>query len=222
MGSDNLFHKRRQRSKDSLRRKNGQRAPYDRVLIICEGAKTEPNYLKEIRDDYRLTTANIEILGKECGSDPLSVINYAIQRFNKDKGYNRVYCVVDRDKHATFNDAMDKLRRTRLGKEITFKAIVSVPCFEYWLLLHFAYTTQQFVAPANDSNCALVVAALDNVKFIPGYNKGATGIFSLTKAKLPEAINNAKKVQKYSRETGSTNPSTNVYELIEYLINLNS
>lgn len=114
MGSDDLFHKRKQRHVASLKRQKARRAPYDRVLIVCEGAKTEPNYLKEIRDTYRLTTANIDICGDECGSDPRSVVNYAIKKFREDQDYDRVYCVMDRDKHETFDAAMDKLRQTRL------------------------------------------------------------------------------------------------------------
>lgn len=42
MGSDNLFHKRKERKAASLRRAKAKRSPYDVVLIVCEGAKTEP------------------------------------------------------------------------------------------------------------------------------------------------------------------------------------
>lgn len=37
------------------------------------------------------------------------------------------------------------------GKGSKIFAIPSVPCFEFWLLLHFAYTTRPFDAPAGDS-----------------------------------------------------------------------
>jgi hypothetical protein len=47
MGSDNLFHKRKARQIESLRRKKARRASYETVLIVCEGEKTEPNYFKE-------------------------------------------------------------------------------------------------------------------------------------------------------------------------------
>lgn len=116
MGTDNLFHRRKHRDATSLKRNRARRATYDRVLVVCEGAKTEPNYFREIRHTYRLNTANIDICGEECGSDPLSVVNYAIKKFREDPDYNRVYCVIDRDKHATFDAAMDKFRQTRLGK----------------------------------------------------------------------------------------------------------
>lgn len=222
MGSDDLFHKRKERGAASLRRKKARIAPYDRVLIVCEGSKTEPSYLREIRDAYRISTANIDICGEECGSDPLSVVKYAIKKFLKDRDYDRVYCVIDRDKHATFNAAMEKIDQAKLGKGIKFIAIVSVPCFEFWILLHYRYTTRQFLAAGSASNGDLVVAELDRNKIIPGYKKGMRNIFSLTRDKLQIAIENSKKLQKHNSDTGTDHPATNMHELIEYLINLNN
>lgn len=45
MGSDQLFHRRKAKKAAALRREAQKRAPYDLVLIVCEGGKTEPNYL---------------------------------------------------------------------------------------------------------------------------------------------------------------------------------
>jgi hypothetical protein len=221
MGSDDLYHKRKQRLAASLKRKKAKKAPYERVLIVCEGAKTEPNYFREIRDTYRLNTANIDICGQECGSDPLSVVNYAIRKFREDMNYDRVYCVIDRDKHLTYDAAIDKLSHTRLGKkDVVLKAITSVPCFEFWLLLHFGFTSRQFCAPGNASNCELVLTELK--KWISGYCKGARNIFALTKGRLSDAIRYANQLQRHNQTSGTNNPSTNIHELIEYLISLNS
>jgi hypothetical protein len=43
MGSEDLFHKRKARSANKLARKKANRASYDRILIVCEGEKTEPH-----------------------------------------------------------------------------------------------------------------------------------------------------------------------------------
>ena len=40
-----------------------QRESYDRVLIVCEGKKTEPSYFGDLLTHYRLSMANIEIVG---------------------------------------------------------------------------------------------------------------------------------------------------------------
>ena len=44
MGSEDLFHKRKAKAADSLKRRKAKRSSYDKVLIVCEGEKTEPNY----------------------------------------------------------------------------------------------------------------------------------------------------------------------------------
>lgn len=72
MGSDDIFHKRRAKSERELRRGAARRAVYEKVLIVCEGSKTEPLYFGEIKDAFEISTANIRISG-DCGSDPLSV-----------------------------------------------------------------------------------------------------------------------------------------------------
>lgn len=45
--------------KRKLEREDAQRKSYDRVLIVCEGKKTEPQYFKDIRQFYQLS--NIEM-----------------------------------------------------------------------------------------------------------------------------------------------------------------
>ena len=41
---------RRARQINDLKRNRAKQASYDRVLIVCEGSKTEPNYFREIID----------------------------------------------------------------------------------------------------------------------------------------------------------------------------
>jgi len=59
MGRDN--HPR-ERQAQKLARKKASRGRYPRVLIVCEGKKTEPNYFEEIRREFRLHTANVRVL----------------------------------------------------------------------------------------------------------------------------------------------------------------
>ena len=39
----------KERQRQQLERKLARRASYDRILIVSEGSKTEPNYFGEIR-----------------------------------------------------------------------------------------------------------------------------------------------------------------------------
>ena len=218
MGTDDLFHKRKSREAESLRRQAAKRAPYDVVLIVCEGAKTEPYYFKGLREHLRLNNANIVITDKKTGTDPLSVVNLAIKEFNKDPYYDRVYCVFDKDKHTTYPAALEKIRSTPRLKKATLHAIISVPCFEIWLLLHFTYTTRSFSAAGDVSNCDLVETELK--KHITGYQKGSRNIFELVKDKLDNAITHAKRLDAFHQTSGTDNPSTKVHELVEYLQDL--
>lgn len=96
-------------------------------------------------------------------------------------------------------------------------AITSVPCFEFWILLHFIYTTKPFAA-AHGSICATVISDLKT--HMPGYEKGAFDTYNATKDLLGAAIINAKKVAKHCEDAATDMPSTQMYELVEYLQNL--
>ena len=216
MGTDNLFHKRKERKAELLRRRRAMKEPYDVILIVCEGEKTEPNYFTELKKAFRLSNANVRICGR--GSDPLSVVNFAVETFRREPEFDRVYCVFDRDRHTTYDTALDRVRRTRLGKGSRIFSIPSIPCFEFWLLLHFVYTTRSFDAPPGDSICSRVIEELK--KYLPAYKKGCQDIFDTIQDKLDNAISNARKVEQFHQTSGTDNPSTLVHSMVEYLRDL--
>src|SRR5438046_534285 len=119
----------------SYRRGAPIRDAYDVVLIVCEGGKTEPNYLDRLRVVRGLSNANIRITPAD-GTDPLSVVRFA-EKQSALSQYDRVFCIFDRDEHATYDAALQRV--AQLGEK--FSAITSWPCFEVWLLLHFVYST---------------------------------------------------------------------------------
>ena len=220
MGTDDLFHKRKARLAETHRREKAKQAPYERVLIVCEGMKTEPHYFRELRLALALHPANIVIEDKKSGLDPKSLVAFAIETFKKDKDFDHVFCVFDKDKHISYNAALDKIRATRLTGGATLHPITSVPCFEIWLLLHFTYTTRPFSTAGSDSNCALVIDVLDRKGHIRGYEKGSEGIFEAISDKLEKAIRNTKKLEEFHKTSQTDNPSTKVHHLVQYLKSL--
>lgn len=100
--SDKLFHKNREKSKKDLERKKAKRSSIEKVLIVCEGAKTGPNYFEELKDYYQLNTADVVVDGN-CGSDPWSVYQHAQELAKEAKidndPYDKIFCVFDKDKH---------------------------------------------------------------------------------------------------------------------------
>jgi len=217
MGTDDIHHKTKARRAESHRRKMATRPQFERVLIVCEGEKTEPNYFKGLRKALGLNPMNVVIADKKRGLDPKSLVEYALEEYRKDRDIEHVYCVFDRDKHTTYDATIDKVRSTRLKIGHSMEAITSIPCFEIWMLLHFTYTTRSFCAAGNDSNCALVMSDLK--KYIPGYEKGATDVF-IGDDRLEAAIKRAKQLEEFHLTSGTDNPSTMIYKLVEHLRDL--
>jgi hypothetical protein len=85
------------------------RQPYDVVLIVCEGQKTEPAYFKGVGATYGLSSANVKVVPSDYGNDPVSVVEYAQEEYRKARDYDRVYCVFDRDGHANFDQAINRI-----------------------------------------------------------------------------------------------------------------
>ncbi len=129
-----LVRQRRRGPRDGLiQRETGTREQRHRYLIVCEGAKTEPNY-------FRAFTENIvvhEIRVEGAGANTTSVVERAIELRDEDEGYeeNEVWSVFDRDSFPAerFNEALG------LAKREGIRVAYSNEAFELWYLLHFAY-----------------------------------------------------------------------------------
>ncbi|WP_439125399.1 MAG: RloB family protein [Pseudomonas rhizophila] len=207
---------RTEKSAKSFERRGEKKQPGKRYLIVCEGSKTEPNYFRELRHDLRIRTAKIEICGEECGSDPVSVFNYAVSVVEDDKGalFDAVFCVIDKDDHQNLDEAMEKIAAKGNG----FSAVLSYPCFEYWLLLHHVLHQTAFRKTATKSIGGAVISELK--KHDKTYSKGTKGTWLRYKPKLPFAMGNAAQVKKVANNSGNLNPSTSMHEVVELLMTL--
>lgn len=219
MGSENLFHKRKAKNTKSLQRKEARRAAYKKILIVCEGEKTEPNYFEGAREYYELNTVNVEVRG-DCDSDPMSIVSFAKQRYREERDagdpFDKIYCVFDKDGHTTYSRAIDALACAT--PKDTYFTINSVPSFEYWLLLHFVYSTRPYEALPGKSSGNQVLTELKT--YIPDYQKGSRTIFTDLIEQLERAKSYAKRALQESERNQTDNPSTRVHELVEVLQNL--
>jgi len=221
MGTDDLFKRKKQSALKSSKRRVELRESYDKVLIVTEGEKTEPLYLSAVCDYFGLNQANIEIDPKS-DSSPTSVVKYAKSLINKNKidPYNHVYCVIDRDTHQDFQQALDQVASFK-NKDTKLHIILSVPCFEYWILLHFIYTAKPF-GVSGDSPCQELIDS-ELKQYIAKYEKGNTSMLTnLVKGQLDIAIANAKRAYNEAIKRGTENPKTEIHILVEYLKNLKS
>ena len=216
--ADKLFQKRKAKQKKDQQRRKASRETYDRVLIVCEDAHAAPSYFTALKNDLRINAAKIRICGEECGSAPISVVEFALEEYEKDPDFDRIFCVIDRDSHESFYRAVDKAKSAKLGKGHKIQVISSWPCFEIWLLLHFEYSTRQYQRTQNKSPCDLVISLLKS--YISEYQKSlkiCKEIYGKTKALTPEALKNAQRLRVQNEKTGTFEPSTEIDILVDYL-----
>ncbi len=90
--------------------------------------------------------------------------------------------------------------------------------FEYWLLLHFEFTTHPFIAAGVKSSCDNLIDRLR--RLIPDYAKGKSDIYSGLAKQTNQAISWSKRALKQAINNDTDNPTTYVHELVEYLQNL--
>lgn len=213
------------RQKKQLERKQGRRASYDRVLIVSEGSKTEPNYFREIRSAYRLHTANVEVRPSELGTAPIQVVQYAqelLQNGDRHKNiqsraFEKVYAVFDRDDHESYHEALtlaaslDGRLRNDAKQPVVFWAIPSVPSFELWLLLHF----EDVRTPLHRDE------VMRRLKLhIHGYDKGAGNAFAITSKYLSVATQRAERLAESFTAYTDPEPFTAIAELVKLLTTL--
>jgi hypothetical protein len=190
---------------------------HDRILVVCEGGKTEPNYLKEVRAEYRLSSTSIRIIPCARGTALIQIVEDAESRCRDEKIYDRAYCVFDKDDHQTYSAAVQKARaldlkmRNDVRELVSFSAVTSVPCFELWLLLHFENVTRE-------EHRDKVRSSLQ--AHYPEYSKGAKGTFAFTRDRLRVAYENASYLREQRGRTGQDNPGTEMDILTRYLIEI--
>ncbi len=219
MGTDNLFHKRKARRVKDLKRRKARREPFAKVLVVCEGEKTEPHYFNGLKDHYKLNSANVEVCAGG-GFDPLGICTFAMERYEQEKTagdpYDKVFCVFDKDNHANFLRALNAIRDAEPRN--TFVAVPSVPCFEFWFLLHYKYTTRPFTASSGASACDQVLNELK--VYLPDYAKGVSDTFPVLFDRLEYAKKNAARASRSAADSGTDNPTTRVHELVNFLQNI--
>lgn len=205
MGTDDLHKKRNV----SLRNRQPKRQTNEVILIVCEGEKTEKNYLNQLKDYLKLNNVQIKIISSK-NSNPLQVVKFAEEK-GKAYSYDKIYCVFDKDLHSNFNEAQQKC------KKYNFEAIISNPCFEFWILLHFIYTTKTFNTNASPCN-ALIEGCLK--QHIQDYSKNHN-FTNIIREKLDTAIKNAQKANKEAENNNYTSSYTFMDKLANKFKKLN-
>lgn len=209
-------HRQLAKERTKAERKKAGRRELGSALLVCEGECTEPFYLKGLREHLGINAASVEIIDGQSKSNAVAVVNRARERFAQ-MPRDRVFVVIDAEQH-DLKQALElcktPLQRGNKKKglpKIIIEPIVSTPCFEVWLLLHFRYCDQPF------GRFADVLPELQ--VFLPDYSKTDPNIFA--KVGGPEGLQRAMLFAQQLRmalaETGAHSPTTDMDNLIEAL-----
>jgi hypothetical protein len=182
--------------------------PAPTVLIVCEDTHSSKIYLEEAAQALR---ANAKVLVAHSGNtDPLGIVNFAVKKI---KAFEKIYCVIDRDEHKNFDEAL-----ALADQHQSISICVSYPCFEYWPLLHHRKTRKPYSRAGNKSPADCLIDDLKQINEFKNYGKGkVAGLFSQLYVKHEAARLCAEWALAEAQQDGNLNPSTRIHELIEYL-----
>lgn len=211
MKDDQPKHRQAARAHAKLERRRASRAGLPTALIVCEGRCTEPYYLRGLRAYLGVNAANAEIDAGTDRTDAKGLISRAQQHFRMKPEYDQVFVVLDGDQPglAEARRAATRSLRKSDGGRVSIDLIVTTPCFEFWLLLHFEYTTRVFTSGDE------VTRALE--AHLTDYQKGDRDIFAKVEHGLARAEADASRVNLEVADIGGTSPGTDMPKLIEVL-----
>ena len=184
--------------------------------IFCEGAKTEPNYLKSyVEKKFPGTT--LIVIEKRKKNTPVELVEEAAGNKKCNAGApNDIYwAVYDRESTTKYPDRLHAKARIK-AKANDINIALSNVCFEVWLLLHFRTSSAAYM------NCDDLLKKSDlKKKHIKDYDKADRRDY--LDAEIATARKNAPRMNKQTingansewKEPHQWNPYTNVHELLD-------
>lgn len=194
------------------RKESGSRKVEKIIYILCEGADkhSEYAYLGALIKDTPIKGDKVKIeLVPTKYNTGRELVEEAYKRIDKNfKSIDESWVVYDQDGYTLHKETFE------LAKKKNVKIAFSATAFEFWILLHYEYTTKPFLKSED------IIKELKDKNFID-YTKDSKDVYFLTKEKLSVAKQNAKKIRnevaKYDtqKKIYERNPYTNLDILIE-------
>jgi hypothetical protein len=203
-----------------LNRRPPSRNIAQKILIACEGSKTEPIYFNSIRNELRSSTLDIIVLPHQNKTDPRSIVERLIEERQQRKDNqqwskeDKAWAVFDGDEHiekslANWQSAISRATSQKINLAITN------PCFELWYLIHF----QDHFAQINRDRLVNLLG-----KHIPNYDKSMClypkPLKSLTEQAIQRAEKMAKQIERNELSEHSNPCCSGLPKLISSLLSL--
>lgn len=190
------------RRSDDLRRRRPTRNRKKTVVVFCEDEKTEPDYLKALKQVAEVRE-HVSIRIKGGQGQPMPLVERAIRFRGEAADVDEYWCVFDVEAptpHPRVREAIQ--RATANGLHVA----VSNPCFELWLLLHCGDRTAYLTT--GQAKDAWAAAAATTPRLDPW-----------CVAARADAVSRARRLaERHGADRESTpddNPSSTVYLLVE-------
>jgi hypothetical protein len=202
----------------TFQRQAGRRLIGRKIIIACEGRKTEYGYFNAIRQSMRLPTLRVLVV-RPYGTDPLTIVRTALnhkRERERERTWTKkdsAWAVFDGDEHKLEN-LVNWNNAIQLAERNEIRLAISNPCFEFWYLLHFR---------DHSGNLSRIDASRLLRQYIAQYEK-ADVLWPVPLQPLTtQAINRAKQLA--ARASANelephTNPCTGVCDLVESLLRL--
>ena len=198
------------RLRRDYRRRRPSKDPEPAILVVTEGKKTEPEYLGSLRRRLHLATAAVVVCPAD-GTDPGSIVDCAISIRKQRRDEAGQGDVVEYSETWIVFDSEQRLGTPALSNALTkalqqgLRVALSAPCFEYWLVLHFEYTTSLMYT------CREVERRLK--RHIPDYDKSSPPMAVLI-PKVAIAVGHAEKCRIEQEKADAPLPRTGVDQLV--------
>lgn len=183
--------------------------PRPRILVVCEGEVTEPQYLRGFTAACR--NPRVDLLIDRTHGVPWSLVRTAKERKlaaekearrtgDDNLRYDQVWCVFDIDSHPNVPDAV------QMARDNAIDLAISNPCFELWLVLHL----RESPGAQHRDDVQRLLASL-----LPGYQKAVD--FTKLQAGYSDAVARAERLDRgaAAMDEAGRNPTTGVYRLTE-------
>jgi len=192
-------------------RRTAFRAPKPVILVVTEGAVTEPEYLRGFQSAYRNPRVTIQVapehgvprtlveLAKQYKEDAEAE---AARERDDNLAYDSVWCVFDIDEHPHVGEAKE------MARDNGIHLAISNPCIELWLVLHFRDN------PGMKSRTQIKAML---TKHVPQYDKHVD--YATYSSGYARAAKRAERMTKAADVAGepNRNPTTNMHQLTELI-----
>ena len=227
MGSDDIKRRKIVKNREmcqqrKLSRKTQSRTSIPRILILTEGL-TEEIYFKTLKKNLKLNS--VEVL-KSSHTDSNGIVKDAKSKGMKSvenhNEYTYIFCVFDLDtvKNKQFLSEVEQYNKKYEKISSSIYPILTFPCIEFWFILHYNCHSAPF---SNSQNRSVGEnAKVEFKKYQETYHETSYECIDDLTPKYKTAIHNAKVVMEQQINCNSSNPVTNIHQLVMLLDNIYS